>query len=319
MTVRTLTPADADAHWRVSSAAFIWEYTPGEDPFPENVTLLGCFDDNGELMADLEYFVRDATWGGGTVPCVCVGGVASLPHRRHNGAVRKLFEELEIRAGREGWALGALYPFADAYYRKFGYDRYFHSLRLTVPMRVIETFAANIPREEYGSLELYEGKGLTDELLRVYNAFAAQRPLMPHRDQTPLKAHSDEADLRWFYSRPFEKCEYCYLWKSPAGAFEGYLQYKVDRPASTVYVSEFCPLTDEAMRGMLCFLRVYASKTDSVAFAQLPPDTGVLEALGEYSAMRAELAFGPALRFYDARITPEALREGPPPQFWDGF
>ena len=319
MTVRNLTPADLDAHCRVSSAAFIWEYKPGEETFPENVTLLGCFDDSGELMADLEYFIRDATWGEDTLPCVCIGGVASLPHRRHGGAVRALFGELERRAQAEGWALGALYPFADAYYRKFGYERRFHSLRLTVPMRVIETFAASMPRREHGSLELYENGNLAEELLRVYNAFARQRPLMPHRDKTPLKAHSDEADLRWFYSRPFEKCEYCYLWKSPAGAFEGYLQYKVDRSASTVYVSEFCPLTGTAMRGMLCFLRGYASKTDSVAFAQLPPDSGILEALGEYSAMRAELAFGPALRFYDNRITPDALREGTPPQFWDGF
>jgi predicted acetyltransferase len=224
--------------------------------------------------------------------------------------VRKLFEELEIRAKQEGWAFGALYPFADAYYRKFGYERHFHSLRLTVPMRVIEAYSAGVPREEFGSLKLCENGNLTAELLRVYNAFAAQRPLMLRRGETHLK---------WFFSKPFEKCEYCYLWKSPSGAFEGYLQYRVDRSSSTVYVSEFCPLTDAAMRGMLCFLRGYASKTGSVSFAQLPPDSGVPRALGEYSAMRAEYAYGPALRFYDGRVTPESLREGPPPQFWDGF
>ncbi|MDR2687891.1 MAG: GNAT family N-acetyltransferase, partial [Oscillospiraceae bacterium] len=260
--------------------------------------------------ADLEYTLREATWGDGTVPCVCVGGVASLPHRRHGGAVRRLFEELEKRAKEEGWALGALYPFADSYYRKFGYERRFHSLRLTVPMRVVEAYAASVPKKEMGSLELYEGEILTDELLRAYNAFAARRPLMLRRE----KAH-----LKWFYSKPFEKCEYCYLWKGASGGFEGYLQYRVDRAAGTVYVGEFCPLTDAAMRGMLCFLRGYASKADSVAFAQLPPDSPVLGALGEYSAMRAELAFGPALRFYDTRVTPEALRTGTPPQFWDGF
>lgn len=320
MTVRTLTPSDFDAHCRVSSAAFIWEYKPGEDTFPAHVTLLGCFDDgSGELMADLEYFVRPVTWEGGTVPCVCIGGVASLPHRRHGGAVRALFAELERRAEAEGWALGALYPFSDAYYRQFGYERRFHSLRLTVPMRVIVDFAGGVPRDELGTLELYENGNLTEELLRVYNAFARQRPLMPHRDEISYKVHSDEADLPWFHSRPFEKCEYCYLWKSPAGAFEGYLQYTVDRSTGTVHVGEFCPLTGAAMRGMLCFLRGYASKAQSVVLTQLPPDSPVPAALGEYSAMRAELAFGPALRFYDSRVSPAALRDGPPPQFWDGF
>ena len=310
MTVRNLTPADADTHWKVSSAAFIWQYTPGEDPFPEDVTILGCFDDNGELMADLEYFVRQCTWEGGTIPCVCIGGVASLPHRRHGGAVRKLFEELERRAQAEGWAFSALYPFADAYYRKFGYDRYFHSIRLTVPMQMVEAFAAGIPKPEYGSMELYENGNLTDELLRVYNAFAAQRPLMPHRG---------EAHLKWFYRDPFGKCEYCYLWKSPAGEFEGYLQYRVDRESGTLQVGEFCPLTDAAMRGMLVFLRGYASKTRSVSFAQLPPDSPLPQALGEYSLMRAEIAFGASLHFYDGRVTPKMLENGTPPQFWDGF
>jgi len=310
MTVRALTPEDLDAHCRVSSAAFIWEYKPGEETFPTDETWLGCFDDNGELIADLEYVVRQATWDGGTVPCVCVGGVASLPHRRHGGAVRRLFEELERLAQAEGWALGALYPFADVYYRKFGYTRRFHSMRLTVPMRVLETYAAGVPKEAMGSLELYEGKDLTGELLRVYNTFAMRHPLMLRREG---------AHLKWFYSKPFEKCEYCYLWRGAAGAFEGYLQYKVDRSAGKVYVDEFCPLTDAAMQGMLAFLRGYASKTDSVVFAQLPPDSPMPEMLGEYTAMRAEYAYGPALRFYDGRVTPEALRGGPPPQFWDGF
>jgi len=310
MTVRNLTPADADAHWRVSSAAFIWEYKPGEETFPEDVTLLGCFDDNGELMADLEYLVRQATWGGGTVPCVCVGGVASLPHRRHGGAVRALFAELEKRAKEEGWALGALYPFSDSYYRKFGYERRFHSLRLTVPMRVVEAYAAGVPRDEIGSLELYEGETRTGELLRVYNTFAERYPLMLRRE---------EAHLKWFCTKPFEKCEYCYLWKSPAGVFEGYLQYKVDRAASQVHVGEFCPLTMEAMQGMLCFLRGYSSKTSTVVFAQLPPDSPMPALLAEYTVMRAEYAYGPAMRLYDGRVTPEALRRGSPPQFWDGF
>ena len=309
MTIRTLTPADLDAHCRVSSSAFLWNYTPGEETFPGDVTLLGCFD-GGELIADLEYCVREATWEGGTVPCVCIGGVASLPHRRHGGAVRGLFEALERRAGEAGWALGALYPFSDAYYRQFGFERQFHSLRLTVPMRVIEAFAAGVPKEALGSLALYEGKEHTGELLRVYNAFAARRPLMLRRD---------EAHLKWFYARPFGKCEYCYLWRSPAGAFEGYLQYTADRQAGQVHVAEFCPLTDAAARGMLAFLRGYASKADSVVFAQLPPDSGLPGLLGEYSAMRAALVFGPALRFYGPRVTPEALRAGPPPQFWDGF
>lgn len=309
MTIRLLTPADLDAHCRVSSAAFIWEYKPEEETFPAHSQLLGCFDGD-EMIAGLEFAVRDATWGGGTVPCVCIGGVASLPNRRHGGAVRKLFEDLHARAKQEGWAFGALYPFRDAYYRKFGYGRHFHALRLTAPMEVFDAFAAAQPREALGRMELYEEGKYTKELLGVYNAYAKQRPLMLHRG---------EAELGRFYGKPFETCAYCYLWKSPAGAFEGYVQYKIDREAHSVQVEEFCALTDAAARGMLVFLRGYASKTDSVTIAHLPPDSPVPDLLGEYSLMKIEWAVGPSLCFYDDRITPEAIRAGTPPQFWDGF
>ena len=260
MTVRTLIPEDLDAHCRVSSAAFIWNYKPGEETFPEDDFLLGCFDDEtGELVADLEVNVRRAAWGDQSVLCACIGGVATLPHRRREGAVRRLFEALEAMAEEKGWAFGALYPFNDAYYRQFGYERCFNSVQLTVPMGVVDSYAAGVPKAELGKPVLYENGNLSGELLRLYNAYAQEHACMLLRD---------ESNLEQFYHKPFEKCEYTYLWQNAAGEYEGYVMYKVDREQSAVSVDEIVFLSGAALRGLLAFLRVYASKAGSVVFQQ---------------------------------------------------
>jgi predicted acetyltransferase len=313
MTVRTLTPGDLDAHCRVSSSAFIWEYKPGEESFPKDDFLLGCFDDEtGELMADMEVNVRKAVWGGGTVPCVCIGGVASLPHRRREGAVRRLFERLEAIAEKEGWAFGALYPFSDAYYRQFGYERYFNSVQLTVPMAVVDSHASGAAKEELGRMALYEGNDdrKAAGLMRVYNAYARERSCMLLRE---------EANLGQFHHKPYEKCEYTYLWQNAAGECQGYIMYRVDRDKGCVSVDEIVHLSDAALRGLLTFLRVYSSKAGSVVFRQLPPDSPIPQALGEYSAMSAQLRFGPALRAYGGRVSLLSMPKTPAPQLWDGF
>jgi predicted acetyltransferase len=243
---------------------------------------------------------------------VCIGGVASLPHRRREGAVRRLFAALEAMAAEKGWAFGALYPFSDAFYRQFGFERHFASMQLTVPMRVVETYAAGVPKAALGRLALYEGKddGLKDELLRIYNTYARERACMLLRG---------EANLGQFYHKPFEKCEYTYLWQNAAGEFQGHVMYRVDREKGSVSVDEIVYLSEAALQGLLAFLRVYASKADSVVFQQLPPDTPIPAALGEYSAMTAQLRFGPALRAYDPEISLFSMPKTPAPQLWDGF
>ena len=296
MTIRTLTPAELEAHCRVSSMAFHWKCKLEEEKFPEDDTLLGFFDDNGMMTAELEYRVRDATWGDGTVPLVCIGGVASLPHCRHGGAVRKLFDELEKRAQKEGWVLGALGPFTDAYYRKFGYERMSRCLMLGVPMDSIREFARTVPREEQGRLELIEGEVLPDDLLRVYNAYAATIPLMLRREQ---------AHARWFHTKPLETCDYCMLWRNAAGEPEGYIQYSLALSDRRLNVGELAFLTPEALKGLLCFLQGYASKADNVVFNALPWGSPVPLLLNEHTKNSCNYGTGMSVRIYDAE---QALR-----------
>jgi len=291
MNVRILTPADLEAHCRVSSMAFHWKCDLKEETFPEHDVVLGCFDDDGAMAADLEYLVRDATWGDTAVPLVCIGGVASLPHYRNCGAVRKLFEELEIIAQREGWVLGALYPFTDGYYRMFGYERMSRCLDLEAPMQAIIDFAKLVPKEQQGRLELIEGETLPEDLLQAYNTYAARFPLMLRRGQE---------HARWFHTKPLQTCNYCMLWRNAEGKAEGYIQYSLQMETRTLMVGELAWLTPMALKGLLCFLRGYASKADKVHFCSLPWGGPLPLLLNEHSKNQMSYCKSASVRIYDA-------------------
>ncbi|MDR3314811.1 MAG: GNAT family N-acetyltransferase [Oscillospiraceae bacterium] len=293
MHVRELTPEDLDAHCRVSAMAFHWSYKPGEETFPEHERLLGCFDDGGTLLADLEFAVRQAVVGATTLPLVCIGGVAALPFARRQGAVRQLFLALECLAQQEGWALGALYPFSTAYYRKFGYENTLCSLRVTVAMRHLDALAATIPAERQGSVELVEGERGLAELLEVYNTAARRHQMM-------LLRH----DARQFHTKPLEEKKYSCLWRSTQGEAQGYVSYQLNTGTHTLEVEEIVFHTPEALYGLLCYLRVY-NKADAVCFEQVPPGSPLLLALREYNdgGLNAIYRFLASFRLYD----PEAL------------
>jgi len=270
--------------------AFHWNCKLEEEEFPEDDLVLGCFDEEGGILAELEYFVRDSFWGDSTLPLVCVGGVASLPHHRRGGAVRRLFGELETLAVKEGWALGALYPFSDGYYRQYGYERMARGLVLETPMQAIFDFAQSVPKSAPGRLELVEGKTLPDDLLRIYNTFAAQTPLMLRRGQTEAK---------WFCAKPLEECKYCMLWRNGRGEAEGYIQYNLRLDIRTLNVDELAFLSPAALKGMLCFLRGYASKADKVIFYGLPWGSPLPLLLNEHSKTITSYCKNAAVRIYD--------------------
>jgi len=291
MTIRALVQADLAAQCKVAAMAYHFACKPEERSMPSSGTLLGCFDGD-VLVAQLHYEIRQANWGSTVLPTICIGGVASLPHHRNGGAVRKIFEELERMAQREGWAFGALYPFADGYYRQFGYERAVRHFALEVPMAAISAFAKNTPKEAHGRLELIEcgeDEAISAELLEVYNAYAAGIPMMLRRGQ---------AQKGRFASKPLENCWYCFLWRNGNGEAQGYIQLHLN--GNVLEVSELSYSSAEALKGMLCFLRGYASKAERVRFCALPGSTPVAFLLNEHSANKTEYAIGASVRVYDA-------------------
>ncbi|MDR1464920.1 MAG: GNAT family N-acetyltransferase [Oscillospiraceae bacterium] len=285
MTVRPLIPEELALHCQLSSMAFHWNCKLEEETFPENEIPLACFDDNGGALAELEYAVRPATLGAEALPMLCVGGVASLPHARRKGAVRRLFQELEIMAADQGWALGALYPFSTAYYRQFGYEMAVHALRFTIPLREL----SRLPKAPEGNFELYEGQSaLTEDLLALFRPFAARHNLMMHR-----------TDGKRFFGKPLETCQYTYLYRDAAGRPAGYVSYDLNREQHTVFVHELVWTDAASLAALLRFLQCYDSKAEQLCLQNLTPESPVTLLLNEFSASRGDLAFTASLRIYD--------------------
>lgn len=252
MIIRYLTQNDISEHDKITSQAFSYACDIHD---PESVLpcekVLGAFDeDNKTLFADMEIHERKCFYDGGVLTCAAVGGVAAKPEHRGKGAVKALFAHL---FDRKEYDVSVLYPFAEAYYRKFGYERAGACVCATVPFSGISGIARN------SDAVLYEGSG-THELTELYNRCACRYNLALVRE-----------DAEAFSDKPYASMLYTYVRKDSA-----YATVRVDRDSSTVFVREIFFDSCESMLGILGFLRNFESNQQYVCFEKLPADSPVL-------------------------------------------
>ena len=96
-------PGDAsDLHWDSRWAAFE--------------------DDDQTMMATFCVIPWRANFDGREVVMGGIGGVATLPQYRRGGAIRRCFEAALPDMYARGMTLSYLYPFSNAFYRRFGYE-----------------------------------------------------------------------------------------------------------------------------------------------------------------------------------------------------
>ena len=79
-------------------------------------------DDDRTMMATMTVIPWTGRFDGHDVPMAGIGGVVSLPPYRRSGAIRGCFEAALREMYESGTPLSYLYPFSDAFYRKFGYE-----------------------------------------------------------------------------------------------------------------------------------------------------------------------------------------------------
>ncbi len=252
MIIRLLTQDDITAHDKVSSQAFVW---PCDIHDPHSVLpcekVLGAFDDDDRtLLADFEIHERTCRYDGGLLTCAAIGGVAAKPEHRGKGAVKALFRSL---FGQNRYDISILYPFSEAYYRQFGYERVGNSVSAAIPFSELST----IPRNNCAAL--YEGTD-TDRLLALYNNCAERYNLSFVRETA--EAFSD---------KPYFSQSYTYIWKNNSLA-----TFSVDREKSTVFVKELWFDSCESMRGIIGFLRNFEANQKTVCFQNLPENTPLL-------------------------------------------
>lgn len=262
MILRKLTDSDSREYNKVFSQAYAFGCDIDSNAKLSSRQVIGAFDGDS-LMAEIEITDSENYFGDNVLTCAGIGGVASKPEFRNRGAVRKLFESFfkgEL-IGKK-YDISILYPFSEAYYRKFGYEIMSKSLELTVPFREL----AAVPRNS--DVVLFDGSQ-TEELSKLYNRAAGNFNLAFRRT----------GNCR-FSPNPYKDSRYTYMWKNSDGKFRSLVSFSVDRPNKIIRVFEIYYLDREALAGILGFLRNYEGNQDTVIFNKLPLNTPVLNFIG---------------------------------------
>ena len=272
MIVRFLTQNDIAEHDKITSQAFSYACDI-EDPSSvlPCKRVLGAFDnDNQTLFADLEIHERLCNYDGSVLSCAAIGGVAAKPEHRGKGAVKALFDDVFRKTDYD---ISILYPFAEEYYRKLGYERTGYSLQMTVPFSAISKVRRN------NDVKLYEGNH-AEQLLKLYNRCAQMYNLSFVRDN---------ADA--FSDQPYYTQKYTYIWKNNAFA-----TIQIDREKSMVLVDEIYYDSCASMLGILGFLRNFESNQKSVCFQKVPDNSPLLNFIQDLKNCAIQLQSTGAVR-----------------------
>ena len=99
-------------------------------------------DDDATMMATFCVLPWRANFDGHEVGMGGIGGVATLPQYRRGGAIRRCFEAALSDMRTQGMTLSYLYPFSNAFYRRFGYELACDEARWRVKLSLLPSLDA---------------------------------------------------------------------------------------------------------------------------------------------------------------------------------
>jgi predicted acetyltransferase len=220
----------------------------------------GLFAD-GDLRAAYSLVPFQAHWGGQlTLPLGGVAGVATFAEARGQGHVGQLLRHMLGVMRDAGQPLSALYPFAWAFYRRYGWDWVGEKRQVTLPLREVRAApeGKNV-REVRG-----DEATVRAALAPVYSAFAQN-----------YRGVFDAPTTRWGsrLSHGDNRTTYAYVHQPPgASTPDGYLLWRFDGHNDAGRVREFVAQTPEAHRGLLSLLHYFGTQKDKAEITTLPAD-----------------------------------------------
>lgn len=229
--------------------------------------IMGAFkDDNETIMAVIHPIHYESNYCGEYLPCVGIGGVATLPEYRRSGAIRAIFNEIFRLAPERGWATSYLYPFSHNYYRQYGYECVINRRSIKTPMSNISHIARNT------DAVLYQGDAkMKEDILTVYHKYAGNYNTMFKRGEKFQNLHD----------KPHKDKCYTYVWYDENSIAGAYVTFNIDN--YTLNISDFAYTDNKSMYGMIGFLRLYDGQVGSIKFHDLPMDSEVEYAPREYN------------------------------------
>jgi Predicted acetyltransferase involved in intracellular survival and related acetyltransferases len=274
MIIRPLRPDEARKLNAVSSIAFNFSADlEKEDKITSEV--LGAFLDDGETIMSVIFPNNyKSNYCGEFLPCVGIGGVATLPEHRRGGGVRAIFDEIFRLAPERGWATSYLYPFSYNYYRQYGYEKVMSRKSFNFPTSSLSTFARDT------NCTLYEGQPeIMADIKKVYYAFAAKFNIIFERGEYFHGASST----------PHKDKRYTYVHYTNKTA-DAYVMFEIH--GDTFVVNELAYTDTAALAGILGFIRMYEGQVDSVSIRNQPMDSELEYMIRDYSNVSVRVEGG---------------------------
>lgn len=236
--LRAIGLEDMQRAWDIGAQAFSRgerrEYSA--DRFNTDFDAYGVYDEDG-LQAQVGVHRYKVFMGNGpVVEMAGVGGVSCLPAKRGRGYIgRCVVYSLEQMQDR-GQSISMLFPFSQAFYRKYGWEVGGPRRRYEVPASILHVVKeTNIVRAA--------GAEDAAAIQACYEAFATRYRGMICRNEHEWKAILDHGSSHYTYT---------YLY-APKNVVEGYLTYSKGSYEDT-YIREFIALNSTAQRALLGLL-----------------------------------------------------------------
>lgn len=255
--LRRLTPEDDPALARLEAEAFFGgrrSEPSAPDLEKPRSTVLGICD-GPRLVAAATVHDLHLWWGEREVPMGGIAGVACAADQRGRGHVGRLLTE-SLRVMRDaGQYTSGLYPFAYAFYRRFGWEWAGERREYSVP-------TAHIPASPEGrAVRCYDGPEALDIVRPVYDTFARR-----HRGMA-TRTNPDPNFWERALAHADNRSTYVQVYHDPAtDKAEGYLTFRYPESGETGQVGEFFANTPAAYRGLLSLLHYYGTQMERVKF-----------------------------------------------------
>jgi predicted acetyltransferase len=251
-------------------------------------TLRGIFGDDGELKAGLTNWPFQVYAGGATLAMGGIAGVVSWPEHRRGGNVGELLIRLMHEEKEKGVPLSSLYPFKQAFYRRYGWEIASAWLTHEIAAEQLAPY-----RKAEGLVRRY-APGAADwrTLSAIYRAKFADRFGYLVRDQ-------EDAWANWaFWGPPTQTA----VWHPREGSEpQGYMLYrfqKDDNGKQHLIVRELVALTPAAERGLWGFAAQHDSQVGTVRIRTLR-DYPMWHLAENTRDVKSTLEAGWMLRFVD--------------------
>ncbi|MDF2626613.1 MAG: GCN5-related N-acetyltransferase [Symbiobacteriaceae bacterium] len=264
------------------------DYQPFVDRKMKPEELRGIFSDEGDLLAGLINFPYELYMSGAKVGMGAIAGVVSWPEHRRGGNVGELLIRLMHEEKEKGVPLSGLYPFKQAFYRRYGWEIASAWLTHEIPPEQLAPY-----RRAEGHVRRFAPGTVDWQVLeRIYKAKFAG-----HLGYKVRETESAWAD--WpFWGPPAHTAVW---YPSPGAEPQGYLIYrfwKDDKGEQALVARELAALTPAAERGLWGYVAQHDSQVRTVRY-RTPRDYPVWHLAENTRDVKSTLDAGWMLRFVD--------------------